>query len=112
MKTDQTPRSTASDLGLHCLPITLLRVSRLQWVNALILFIIFASDMCFNTISVTETITQKSDPELPHLKRMNESILGRHLSQNFVCFAFNNDSILNGNNLLRSRLEYLIHFNP
>ena len=30
---DQTPRSVASDLGLHCLPITLLRVSRLQWVN-------------------------------------------------------------------------------
>ena len=30
---DQTPRSAASDLGLHCLPITLLRVSRLQWVN-------------------------------------------------------------------------------
>ena len=28
---DQTPRSAASDLGLHCLPITLLRVSRLQW---------------------------------------------------------------------------------
>ena len=23
----------ASDLGLHCLPITLLGVSRLQWVN-------------------------------------------------------------------------------
>ena len=30
---DQTPRSGASDLGLHCLPITLLRVSRLQWVK-------------------------------------------------------------------------------
>ena len=30
---DQTPRSAASDLGLHCLPITHLRVSRLQWVN-------------------------------------------------------------------------------
>ena len=27
---DQTPRSVASDLGLHCLPITLLRVSRLN----------------------------------------------------------------------------------
>ena len=25
--------SAASDLGLHCLPITLLRVSRLQWVK-------------------------------------------------------------------------------
>ena len=30
---DQTPRSAASDLGLHCLSITLLRVSRLQWVK-------------------------------------------------------------------------------
>ena len=30
---DQTPRSAASDLGLHCLPVTLLRVSRLQWVK-------------------------------------------------------------------------------
>ena len=31
--TDQTPYSVASDLGLHCLLITLSRVSRLQWVN-------------------------------------------------------------------------------
>ena len=30
---DQTPRSVASDLGLHCLPITILGVSRLQWVK-------------------------------------------------------------------------------
>ena len=30
---DQTPLSAASDLGLHCLPITLLRVSRLQWAK-------------------------------------------------------------------------------
>ena len=30
---DQTPLSAASYLGLHCLPITLLGVSRLQWVN-------------------------------------------------------------------------------
>ena len=30
---DQTPRSAASDLGLHCLRFTFLRVSRLQWVN-------------------------------------------------------------------------------
>ena len=32
---DETPHSAASDLGLHCLPITLLRVSRLQWDKAL-----------------------------------------------------------------------------
>ena len=36
---DQTPHSVASDLGLHCLPITLLQVSRLQWVNLLELFL-------------------------------------------------------------------------
>ena len=32
---DQMPHSVASDLGMHCLPITgtLLRVSQLQWVN-------------------------------------------------------------------------------
>ena len=32
---DQMLRSAVSDLGLHCLPITLLRVSRLQWVKHL-----------------------------------------------------------------------------
>ena len=32
---DQTPHSVASVLGLHCLPITLLGVSQLQWVNGM-----------------------------------------------------------------------------
>ena len=30
---DQMPRPVASDLGLHCLLITRLRVSRLQWIK-------------------------------------------------------------------------------
>ena len=30
---DQMPHSAASDLGLLCLPISLLGVSRLQWVK-------------------------------------------------------------------------------
>ena len=30
---DQMPHSAAPDLGLHCLPITLLWVFRLQWAN-------------------------------------------------------------------------------
>ena len=33
---DQTPHSAASDLGLHCLPVNLFRVSRLKWVNKLV----------------------------------------------------------------------------
>ena len=32
---DQMTHSAASNLGLHSLPITLLRVSRLQWVNVI-----------------------------------------------------------------------------
>ena len=30
---DQTPRSAASDLGLYCLPMSLLWDSRLKWVK-------------------------------------------------------------------------------
>ena len=30
---EQPPHSVASDLSLHCLPITRLGVSRLQWVK-------------------------------------------------------------------------------
>ena len=30
---DQMPHNVASDLGLHCLPVTLSGVSRLQWVK-------------------------------------------------------------------------------
>ena len=30
---DLTPRSAVSDLGLHCLPVTHLGVSSLQWDN-------------------------------------------------------------------------------
>ena len=30
---DQTPHFAASHLGLHCFPVTLLGVSRLQWVK-------------------------------------------------------------------------------
>ena len=29
---DQTPRSAASDLGLHCLPVSLLGDARYKWV--------------------------------------------------------------------------------
>ena len=30
---DQTPCSVASDLGLHCLPVTRLGVSSLRWIK-------------------------------------------------------------------------------
>ena len=34
---DQRQHSVSYDLGLHCLPITLLRVSRLQWVKTAVI---------------------------------------------------------------------------
>ena len=36
---DQMPHSAASDLGLHCLPITLLGVSGLKWAKEKLSFI-------------------------------------------------------------------------
>ena len=33
---DQTPHFVASDLDLHCLPVTLLGVPRLQWVKVIL----------------------------------------------------------------------------
>ena len=33
---DQTPRSVTSDLGMQYLPVTLLGLSRLQWVNKIL----------------------------------------------------------------------------
>ena len=35
---DQMPHDVASDLGLHCSPVTLLQVSRREWVNSIALF--------------------------------------------------------------------------
>ena len=32
---DQTPHNVASDLGLHCSPITLFQVSKYEWVKEL-----------------------------------------------------------------------------
>ena len=33
---DQMPHFVASDLGLNCLPMTLFRVSRLEWFNVIL----------------------------------------------------------------------------
>ena len=35
---DQMPHYVASDLGLYCLPMTLLQKSRKEWVNGLLTF--------------------------------------------------------------------------
>ena len=40
VETDQMPHSAASDLGLHCLPITLLSICRLKWFKEEYLVII------------------------------------------------------------------------
>ena len=35
---DQTQRSAASDLGLHCLPIALLGVTKIHWDNKITIY--------------------------------------------------------------------------
>ena len=57
---DQTPRSAASDLGLHCLPVTLLRVSRLQWVKIWNWFAEFSKSVSYGiTTSSNDTGSYK-----------------------------------------------------
>ena len=48
---DQMPHSAASDLGLHYLLITLLWVSRLQWVVKL-----FLEKKCLDNLQTVETL--------------------------------------------------------
>ena len=43
---DQTPRSAASDLGLYCLPVSLLRDTRLKWVNVVAHLLLSVSSTC------------------------------------------------------------------
>ena len=47
---DQAPHSAASDLGLHCLPITLLGVFRLQWVKIKFILHVFLFTVDMKTI--------------------------------------------------------------
>ena len=61
---DQTPRSAASDLGLHCLPITLLRVSRLQWVKDEYFMIILGYFFFFYFSIKPYVVLQKIIPEI------------------------------------------------
>ena len=52
------PHSAASDLGLHCLPVTLLGVSRLQWVNYIGKFTAESFRCVFtNTVEILHTCT-------------------------------------------------------
>ena len=81
---DQTPHSAASDLGLHCLPITLLRVSRLQWVN-LKLCMLFSKNSHHGSSSMFR--------EWVHLQ-------GRQFCQNCLCLPSEKGPTLKEENLL------------
>ena len=53
----QMPHYVASDLGLHCLPMTLLRVSREEWFNTAIHTMMLLRCLCCITeteLTVTE----------------------------------------------------------
>ena len=53
---DQTLHSVASGLGLHCLPITLLGVSRLQWVKCYYLMLMELNRTNSDPASLISTI--------------------------------------------------------
>ena len=59
--TDQMPCFAASHLGLHCLPITLLGVSRLQWVKSLYqkATLLLNTEFFFSLFTVIKRIMKK-----------------------------------------------------
>ena len=61
---NQTWHSAASDLGLHCLPSTLLRVSRLQWDD----------EPCYEEVLVKLLLFQR---ETILAENLEESVLKR-----------------------------------
>ena len=56
---DQMQQNVASDLGLHCLPITLLGVSRLQWVKYLPLLV----SVLYEQLQVIRCLYDSKDPD-------------------------------------------------
>ena len=82
---DQTPRSAASDLGLHCLSITFSRVSRLQWVNqrnkeandVMESVILFSSALCASIVVHTCTNIIKTS-YLTHHKNKSLAVLSTY----------------------------------
>ena len=47
---DQTPRSAASDQGLHCLPITFYGTQCVNWLNSGMLFDFLRNVLTFNLL--------------------------------------------------------------
>ena len=84
---DQTPRSAASDLGLRCLRITLLGVSRLQWVKQMFwrifrtlqLWTLFQVICYFSlnscVISLHQYALSPNFPDVPLYKRVKTTYL-------------------------------------
>ena len=69
---DQTPRSAASDLGLHCLPITILLVSRLQLVKNDLRYLIlhtlhfgFYSNLTIAKIMISTVVSKNRSGAVP-----------------------------------------------
>ena len=57
---DQMPHSAAYDLGLHCLPITHLGVSRLKWDNRLSHYILLYNSILLDLHCLYEMFLQNT----------------------------------------------------
>ena len=64
MKTLITPRSAASDLGLHCLPMSQKWEARLIWVNMTIMIFWISTDRSGQTMYDDIRLNEQSDQGL------------------------------------------------
>ena len=76
---DQTPRSAASDLGLHCLPVSQKWDARLIWVNLFYDYANFSSKMQIEQVS-----SQNNDSDDDPLALTLRSMCFRSASQTLL----------------------------
>ena len=93
---DQMPRSAASDLGLHCLPVTLLGVSRLQWVNNYMCWVLISETLLLKGLNILVVFLSCFARDMTYVT--------------LVCFPAHQtsekESTLKGKNLLLKRSKF------
>ena len=80
---DQMLHSAASDLGLHCLPVTLLGISRLQWVKAICK--IAACDILISFYQFSKKIRLGISDNLYETPSLILPLKKKKKNQTFVC---------------------------
>ena len=76
---DQTPRSVASDLGLHCLPMSILWDARQKWVRPPVVYLLTVPrrSLCSSSFFLCRLLHE-------HIKRVQKRVNLKSNAEGFV----------------------------